>query len=58
MAKILEVKQGACIPMEQLIMQITSIEGMQLTEGALHPWTGRDLLHTIIQGEVASAFSL
>lgn len=58
MAKILELKQEACIPVEQLIMQITSIEGMQFTEGKLHPWIGRDLLHTIIQGEVKSPISL
>lgn len=58
MAKILELKQEACIPVEQLIMQITSIEGMQLTEGKPHPWIGRDLFHTKIQGEVNSPFSL
>lgn len=52
MAKILALKQEACIPVGQLIMQITSIEGMQLTEGKLHPWIGRGLLHIITQGEV------
>lgn len=58
MVKILELKQEACIPVEQLIMQITSIEGMQLTEGKLHPWLGRDLLHIKTQGEVKSPISL
>jgi hypothetical protein len=58
MDKILERKQEACIPVEQLIMQITSIEGMPLTEGKLHHWIDRDLLHIITQGEVKSPFSL
>lgn len=54
MAKILELKQEACTPVEQLIMQITIIEGMQLTEGRLHPWIGQDLLHIITQDDVES----
>lgn len=56
MAKILELKQEASMPVEQLIMQITSTEGMQLTEGRLHPWIGQDLLHIITQGDVVSPF--